>query len=84
MWPRGTFRKHLKVLDDFMAPFIENALGMSPEELGKKTNSDRGYTFLDALAGDTRDRKVLRDQIISVLLAGRVSIFENRPLVGRS
>lgn len=31
----------------------------------------RSCTFLHALAGFTRDRKVLRDQLIAVLLAGR-------------
>ena len=55
-----------------MAPFIEDALRLSPMELEKKTKSDYGYTFLHALASYTRDRKMLRDQIISVLLAGRV------------
>lgn len=44
---------------------------MSPEELATKTKDDKGYTFLHALAGFTRDRKVLRDQIIAILLAGR-------------
>lgn len=44
---------------------------MSPSELATKTKSDSGYTFLHALAGFTRDRKVLRDQLVAVLLAGR-------------
>ena len=35
------------------------------------TKSDRGYTFLHALAGFTRDRHTLRDQLIAILLAGR-------------
>jgi cytochrome P450 len=29
------------------------------------------YTFLQALASVTKDRKVLRDQIVAILLAGR-------------
>lgn len=74
LWPRGTFRKHLKVMDDFVNSFIEDALNLSPEELGKKSKSDGDYTFLHALAGYTRDRKVLRDQIVAVLLAGRVRL----------
>jgi cytochrome P450 len=39
--------------------------------LASKTKDDHSYTFLHALAGFTRDRTVLRDQIIAVLLAGR-------------
>lgn len=44
---------------------------MSPDELSTKTKADQGYTFLHALAGFTRDRQVLRDQLVAVLLAGR-------------
>lgn len=54
-----------------MEPFIEEALSLSPEELEKRTKSDEGYTFLHAIAAYTRDKKVLRDQLIAVLLAGR-------------
>jgi cytochrome P450 len=52
-------------------PFIEKALRLSPEELEKTAKSDTNYSFLYALAGFTRDRQVLRDQLIAVLLAGR-------------
>lgn len=69
--PRRQFFKHLKTLNEFVEPFIEDTLSLSPEELATKSKSDEGYTFLHALAGFTRDRKVLRDQIVAVLLAGR-------------
>jgi Cytochrome P450 len=52
-------------------PYIQQALRLSPEELETKTKSESGYTFLHALASYTRDRKVLRDQLVNVLLAGR-------------
>jgi cytochrome P450 len=52
-------------------PFIDDALRLSPEELASKTKSEEGYTFLHALAAFTRDRKVLRDQLVAILLAGR-------------
>jgi cytochrome P450 len=38
----------------------------SPDELGKQK-----YIFLDAIAESTQDPKVLRDQMLNVLLAGR-------------
>jgi hypothetical protein len=69
--PRGPFRKHLKVVNDFVNPFVERVLRLTPEDLETKTKSESGYTFLHALAGYTRDRKVLRDQLVAVLLAGR-------------
>ena len=59
--------------NSFVDRFIEEALALSPEELDKKTNHDEGYTFLHAIAGYTRDRQMLRDQLVSVLLAGRVT-----------
>jgi hypothetical protein len=68
-------RQELKVINDFVEPFIEDALQLSSEELASKSKSDAGYTFLHALAAFTRDRKTLRDQIIAVLLAGRVSLW---------
>lgn len=70
-------RKHMgfydsvKIIDEFVDMYIERALALSPEELSEKSNHDSGYNFLHAIAGYTRDRKVLRDQLVSVLLAGR-------------
>ncbi|KAJ4303653.1 hypothetical protein N0V90_002554 [Kalmusia sp. IMI 367209] len=68
---RMGFYDSLKVLDDFVNMYIEKALALSPSELEEKTNHDQGYTFLHAIAAYTRDRKVLRDQLVSILLAGR-------------
>ncbi len=54
-----------------MEPFIDSTLALSTSELEQRTKSDHGYTFLHALAGYTRDRTVLRDQLVAVLLAAR-------------
>ena len=69
--PRSSFHKGIKVINEFVTPYIEQALSLSPEELATKAKSEEGYTFLHALASFTRDRKVLRDQLVAVLLAGR-------------
>ncbi|RDW85084.1 hypothetical protein BP6252_02674 [Coleophoma cylindrospora] len=69
--PRKTFHKGIKDINDFVNPYIEEALKLTPEELSTKTKSEEGYTFLHAIASFTRDRKVLRDQLVTVLLAGR-------------
>lgn len=68
---RKKFREGLKTMDSFIEPFIEETLRYSKDELDKISKSDEGYTFLYALAGFTRDPKVLRDQLTAVLLAGR-------------
>jgi len=67
--PETRLKRQLKVINDFVDPFIDEALALSPEELEAKSKKE--YTFLHSLALFTRDRKVLRDQIIGVLLAGR-------------
>ncbi|KAH8676847.1 putative cytochrome 52A4 [Tricladium varicosporioides] len=69
--PRKAFFRNINVIDEFINQFIDRTLRLSPEELATKSKSDEGYTFLHALAGFTRDRTVLRDQLIAVLLAGR-------------
>ncbi|KAM0242594.1 hypothetical protein ACHAPO_001016 [Fusarium lateritium] len=69
--PKYKFWRGLKTVNHFINFYIERALRLSPEELNSKAKDDHSYTFLHALAGFTRDRKVLRDQIIAVLLAGR-------------
>ncbi|CAK7266572.1 hypothetical protein SEPCBS57363_002157 [Sporothrix epigloea] len=73
--PRGSYHRGLRVIEEFINPFIDRALLLSPEELEKNVYSshegESHYTFLHALAQFTRDRKVLRDQLMAVLLAGR-------------
>ncbi|KAH6650841.1 cytochrome P450 [Chaetomium tenue] len=69
--PRASFNKNMEVINRFINLYIERTLRLTPEELASKSKSDSGYTFLHALAGYTRDRQVLRDQLIAVLLAGR-------------
>ncbi|KAL1621697.1 hypothetical protein SLS56_009095 [Neofusicoccum ribis] len=71
MLPRKRFRKNIKTMNEFIEPFIDQALSLSPEELEKRTKNEEGYTFLHALASYTRDRATLRDQLAAVLLAGR-------------
>jgi cytochrome P450 len=69
--PKKGFYKSLKVLNSFVEKYVDQALALSPAELEAKTKSDHGYTFLHALASYTRDRTVLRDQLVAILLAGR-------------
>lgn len=66
---RTEFRRNLKIMDEFIQPYIETVLSLSSDELEHKLS--KRETFLDALARFTRDRQVLRDQLVAVLLAGR-------------
>lgn len=71
LMPKGHFHKCLRLMDEFINIYVQKALLLSQEELESKTKSEKGYTFLHELASYTRDPKVLRDQLVAVLLAGR-------------
>jgi cytochrome P450 len=61
------FISGMKVINRFIDPFVDQAV-QNPEileEHSKKVN------FVDALSQVTRDRTVLRDQVVNILLAGR-------------
>lgn len=69
--PKKSFFASLEVMNQFIGTYIDRALELPPAELEKKSKSDEGYTFLHAIAEYTRNRQVLRDQLVAVLLAGR-------------
>lgn len=64
-----SFNQGLKTMEKFTEQFISEALALSPAELESKLS--RSDTFIHALARYTRDRKVMRDQLTALLLAGR-------------
>ena len=54
-------------MDSFVQPIITQCLSLDPSTL----KDAESHSFLHALANTTRDRKVIRDQVVAVLLAGR-------------
>jgi cytochrome P450 len=68
-YPKAGKHRALKKLDKFMEPIISAVLELSPEELESKLS--KKDTFIHALARFTRSKKMMRDQIMSLLLAGR-------------
>ena len=69
--PTGTYNEDIRTLNSFVHAYIEEALSLPQDELEKRSKAEDGYTFLHAIASYTRDRDMLRDQIVAVLLAGR-------------
>ncbi|KAI5950858.1 ALK2 [Candida jiufengensis] len=61
------FQNCVKVVHTFAQHYVKKALSLSPEELDQQ----EGYTFLYELAKQTRDPKVLQDQLLNILVAGR-------------
>lgn len=57
-------------MNRFVYQFVDKVVEMSPEEM--ETKGGQNYNFLHELGNFTKDPKFLRDQIVAVLLAGRV------------
>ncbi|CAK9439969.1 uncharacterized protein LODBEIA_P40690 [Lodderomyces beijingensis] len=49
--------------------FVNNALNFTPEEIEEKSRG--GYIFLYELVKQTRNPKVLQDQLLNIMVAGR-------------
>lgn len=64
------FRRHCSTVHKFIDKAVHEALSVKYDQDGKKSNADV-HCFLDALIKETRDPRVLRDQLLNVLLAGR-------------
>jgi hypothetical protein len=61
----------MEILSRFIEPFVERALSQCEEDIKAKENSGYSVNFTDSLSLFTRNRDVLRDQLVSTLLAGR-------------
>lgn len=63
------FQECLAVIHTFTDIYVDKALSLSPEELEAK--SAQNYTFLYELVKVTRDKKILHDHLLNIMLAGR-------------
>ena len=66
------FRRSCKMVHDFVDAIVVDALREADTHDNKESSSapDR-YIFIQALISQTKDRTILRDQVINILLAGR-------------
>ncbi|KAL7930885.1 cytochrome P450 [Trichoderma chlorosporum] len=69
--PKRTYRAGIRSIEDFVKPIIQRVLSLTPSELDAHMKSEKDYTLLHELASAAPDPKFLRDQIFSILLAGR-------------
>lgn len=63
------FRQQCAHVHRFADYYVQKALSASPLELEQKLKD--GYIFLYELVKETRNPKILRDQLLNILLAGR-------------
>jgi cytochrome P450 len=61
------FRRHCSIVHKFIDEAVQEALSAEYQD----SKSADMHSFLDALIKETRDPRVLRDQLLNVMLAGR-------------
>jgi cytochrome P450 len=61
----------MKVVNDFIEPYVERAISQDRQHIEEKEYKGEKVNFTDSLSQFTKDRTVLRDQLVSTLLAGR-------------
>lgn len=63
------FATNNKIVHNFADYYVNMALNMSADEVEKASGD--GYVFLYELVKETRDPKLLRDQLLNIMIAGR-------------
>ncbi|CAK9441338.1 uncharacterized protein LODBEIA_P52070 [Lodderomyces beijingensis] len=71
MWLTNSkkFQEAVEIQHSFVRYYVQKAIAMDKDELDK--NSDNGTCFLYEIAKHTKDPKVLQDEIMNIILAGR-------------
>ncbi|GAB7337502.1 hypothetical protein MBLNU457_g2829t1 [Dothideomycetes sp. NU457] len=59
-----------KIASDFADPYVQLALGRTANEKTDDQNKPR-YIFAEAIAKETRDPQVIKQQLLSIMIAGR-------------
>lgn len=71
MIPKGAYYHAIRKIEDFIEPVISRAVSLPDKELADLSKSDLRYSFLHSIARFSKEPKVIRDQLMSVLLASR-------------
>ncbi|KAK5997338.1 Cytochrome P450 52A3-B [Cladobotryum mycophilum] len=69
--PKGDYYQAIRKIEQFIEPVIARTIALPEGQLEELSKSDMDFTFLHSIARFSRDPKTIRDQIMSVLLAGR-------------
>jgi cytochrome P450 len=67
----SSFTAALTTLNNFVEPFVERAVMQDEDGLQYKQQAGQAMNFTDSLSQFTKDRQVLRDQLVNALIAGR-------------
>ena len=71
MYGGKRFRNACKFVHEFVENIVAEAIKQKENKPPGDHSAKEGYLFIDALIRETKDVKVIRDQLVNVLLAGR-------------
>ena len=71
LFPDKKFKKSLSLIHEYVDYFVDKAIAYRASGEKEIEGKVGRYVYLRELAKDTGDRRVLRDQIVSILAAGR-------------
>ena len=71
LFPDKKFKKSLSLIHEYVDYFVDKAIEYRASDEKESKGKVGKYVYLRELAKDTGDRRVLRDQIVSILAAGR-------------
>jgi cytochrome P450 len=71
LFPDKKFKKSVNLIHEYVDYFVDKAMAYRASDEKEIEGKAGKYVYLRELANDTGDRKVLRDQIVSILAAGR-------------
>lgn len=69
--PKKAFHSSLDVLNGVLESYIDDALSRQQKRSSKAAEQDEEPNFLDSIAARSQNKTALRDQLITVILAGR-------------
>ena len=72
-WFKDVTQDHNEVIDAWIGPLITKALEEKKSRAGKKLNPEEG-SLTDYLAESTLDVKLIRDELMNILLAARDTV----------
>ena len=81
-WFKDVAQDHNEAIDAWIEPLITKALEDKKLRVGKKLNLEEG-SFLDHLAESTSDVRLIRDELMNILLAARDTV-KDEPYLNES
>ncbi|PYH40578.1 cytochrome P450 [Aspergillus saccharolyticus JOP 1030-1] len=69
-WPQRSFMAHVRTVHSFIEPYVNKAIQIDSQNLCKSETEESRPTFLDQLCEKVQDRKLLRDEILTLFFAG--------------